>query len=115
MSNKKLIDKLELVTKLIIFPFFYFVTFLIILITSSIASGDIKNYYGEAIEGIAIGIMIVAPILLIIIIPVSFLILKLARMTHLLKNDWLLAIWGIVSAFIGISLISVLGWLIKFF
>lgn len=101
-------------TKVMIFPLFFLGTFLAALITINIAAGSFSNNYGEAIEGIAFGVIFLAPALLLITISITLLGLKLKHAMHLLKNDWFLAFWGMGSAMTCVILLLALEWLIKF-
>lgn len=105
MAKTTFINVLSGLTKLLIFPYFYFGTFLFAFVTINYASDSFSKNYGEAIEGIALGMVLVAPFLLLFLIPLTLLILYKTRMLHCLKYDWFLTGWGIAAAAVGVLLL----------
>lgn len=112
MVKTTFINVLSGFTKLLIFPFFYFSTFLLTFISVGFISGSFSKNYGEAIEGIALGTVIVAPLLLLIFIPLTLLVLLKTRKLHYLYNDWFLVLLGIGSAGTCVFLLLALEWFI---
>jgi len=108
MKNLTPLLVLSVFTKIMIFPFFYFGTFLFSLIMAGIAAGSFDRNFGETIEGIAIGAIFVAPALLFIVAPVILVLLKLTHSMHYLMNDWLLALFGMSSAIVCMLLLLTL-------
>jgi len=113
--ESKLFTFINGLAKVSIFPFFYFATFFLILFMTGYATDSFSRNYGEAIEGMALGMMYLAPALLLILIPVSLIILKLTRTMYFLKNDWFLVLWGGLSAGVGILLLLGTGQVVDLF
>ena len=115
MQKMKTIDVLNGITKVIIFPFFYLLTFLLVLIITGLANRSFENNLGEAIEGVALVTIIIAPIILILLVPINIGILWITKKLYYLRNDWFLVFGGIVNAIAGILLILAYGWIISLF
>lgn len=115
MARFTFVNSLSWITKVMIFPFFYFGSFLLALTLISYTTGSFQVNLGETIEGIAIGVIFLAPILLLIAIPIIYLILKLKHSTHLLKNDRFLAYLGMGTAVTCVLFFLILEWLISVF
>lgn len=108
MKNLTFLLALSVFTRIMIFPFFYFGTFLFLLIIASLVTGSFDRNLGETIEGIIIGIIFVAPALLLIVIPVILILLKLTHSMYYLMNDRLLALLGMSSAIACVILLLTL-------
>ncbi|MBU0766359.1 hypothetical protein KKF55_01055 [Patescibacteria group bacterium] len=105
MPKPIFIKILGIATKVIIFPFFYVGTHFMIFVSTALIFNSFDENYWEVIEGIAIGTFIFAPLMLVVLLPVSVIILLLFKKKRLLINDRFLAIFGVALAVINMLLI----------
>ena len=102
MKQAQFINIIGMLTKVMIFLICYIGTHFVIFLSTAFVFNEFEENYGEAIEGIVLGTVIFAPLMLVFLLPFSLIIFKLVKRMHYLSNDWFIVIWGIALAIFNI-------------
>ncbi|MCB9807664.1 hypothetical protein H6770_00210 [Candidatus Peribacteria bacterium] len=102
--TKFTLDTLGKIVKVLIFPFFFFISFIAGAIVIGIMSHSFEKNFYESVASIAIATVYVAPIAFTLLAFISLIFLKFLNKMHILANDSFLLLWGCLMGITTLSL-----------